>query len=195
MKSNPLATRYVLPGRLQWLPPDGDSIDAVFERLDKLRFRAAIVGAHGTGKSTLMTHLMPLIETRSRRVVHLQLRGSWNSCCQLWTMARQWTSRGNVLVLDGYEQLPWLARGIIVFWTRIRGVGLLVTSHRPTLLPTLLMTQTDIRVIHQLLDSLLPADTPNRGQLLDNARLQMLLEKHRGNVRELFMQLYDELED
>ncbi len=64
-KSNPLSTRFVQPGRIDW-----QFFDERFsvERLanyftHQLNRRAAIVGPHGSGKSTLLEHLVPKLGT------------------------------------------------------------------------------------------------------------------------------------
>jgi hypothetical protein len=81
--------------------------------------------------------------------------------------------------------------------TQIAGAGLLVTSHRPTWLPTLTETEADPILAQQLLDQLLTShsrESAERERLLDTERLRTLLDKHDGNLREVFMELYDELE-
>ncbi len=59
---------------------------------------------------------------------------------------------------------------------------------------TLTETRVDAALASELLDHLLPSDLVNREQLLDNHRLHALLVQHHGNLREVFMQLYDEVE-
>jgi len=57
---NPFATRYVQPGMVAWFACDTLSLKMLERRFtDELGCRAAIVGPHGTGKSTLLEHLVP----------------------------------------------------------------------------------------------------------------------------------------
>lgn len=221
LKSNPLSTRFVEPGRIPWHSSrPAQSLEELADYFtNKLNCRAAIVGPHGSGKSTLLEHLVPRIGTivlkrasygqepcheplsssaandRVRPVVWLKLRGARPSVKLLNETSSLWYQSGSVLVLDGYEQLSWWARAKVVLATARRKAGLLLTSHRKTWLPTLVETQVDVQLALALLDQLLPVDLPSRERWLDVQRLESLLNAHRGNLREVFMQLYDELVD
>lgn len=221
MKSNPLSTRFVAPGKLGWHPPPGESLVGLTARFTKqLGYRAAIVGPHGSGKSSLLEHLVPLLgqvvlrrstyvhagqqqpgdaergtsDPMARQVTWLQLRGRPASRRLVWTTRQWWTRPNSLLVIDGYEQLSRVARGYVLAATRASGTGLLITSHTATWLPTLLETRVDVGVAQSLLDELLPSGAAARQRLVDAHRLKRLLHKHRGNLREVFMELYDELE-
>ncbi|MCC6510101.1 MAG: hypothetical protein IT423_13425 [Pirellulaceae bacterium] len=239
MKSNPLATRFVTPGHIQWLAQsDEQRLDRLATHLQHLRYRAAIVGPHGSGKSTLLEHLVPLLGTVLVKhatysslplqpletpplfpsaappescgsesevstapqtvdqlgIIWLQMRGQWASARLLHRTMQHWAHRNRMLIIDGYEQLAYPARGLAIVVTRLTGAGLLLTSHRRTWLPTLVETQGSVALAQQLLEQLLPLDLPDRAGLLDPKRLSPLLSKHNGNLRELFMDLYDTLE-
>ena len=224
MKSNPLATRYVAPGKIAWQSHNAPSLSELRSKfVDQLHYRAAIVGPHGSGKSTLLAHLVPMLgnvefrsatydlgelasapdqelaqtevhDGRMRRVIWLQLRGRAASGRLLRETRSRWTRHGALLVIDGYEQLSRFSRALVLSATRLFGNGLLVTSHHTVCLPTLVRTQVDALLARQILDRALPDDTRARERLLDTERLDGLLEKHHGNMRELFMELYDELQ-
>lgn len=60
MKSNPFSTRFVAPGRIDWVSePDHELEKLTCRFLFDCSSRAAIVGPHGSGKSTLLEHLVP----------------------------------------------------------------------------------------------------------------------------------------
>ena len=129
-----------------------------------------------------------------REVVWLQMRGRAASRrLLLHTRPAWWHSKG-LLVIDGYEQLSRITRCLAVLLTRSRDVGLLVTSHRRTCLPTLIETRVDTAIARSLLESLLPNETIDRQRFLNAARLQQMLDQYQGNLREVFMQLYDEVQ-
>lgn len=67
---NPFATRYVRPGMVDWFDTDAPSLAAIARRFtEELEWRAAIVGPHGTGKSTLLEHLIPMLgQVRYREI-------------------------------------------------------------------------------------------------------------------------------
>lgn len=228
VKSNPLSTRFVEPGKLAWRAAAGQSLAELVARFtDQLQSRAAIVGPHGSGKSTFLENFVPLlgkVELRaaaheesdppndrsaagdesfgsalrdgakpSRTVVWLKMRGGAASRRLLFQTYRLWAEPHCILVIDGYEQLSSAARGAALLLTRLNSAGMLVTSHKPTALPTLLETRVDVPLAQELLCELLPDELEGRDRLLDAVRLEQRLDKHHGNLREVFMELYDEL--
>ncbi len=221
VKSNPLSTRFVQPGRIDWQADRPEhTLDAIAEYFTcKLNWRAAIVGPHGSGKSTLLEHLVPLVgqvilkqaayepdglsaeldsavpADAARRIVWLKLRGRSSSRRLLKETRPQWCQAGRLLVIDGFEQLSLLSRTMVVLVTARYSVGLLLTSHQRTRLPTLIETRVDARMAARLLDQTLPAGMRDRQEFLDQDRLDALLKAHRGSMREVFMQLYDEIEN
>lgn len=266
MKSNPLATRYVAPGKIAWQSSQGAASLAQLRSkfVDQLHCRAAIIGPHGSGKSTLLEQLVPMLgpvqwrgstvnlderpgsEQRhagqlraghlcaepscaeqlqtdhlraghsptdhspthhlptehsrtdhsptERSVVWLQLRGRSASRRLLLETRGRWARRRRLLVIDGYEQLSRSSRCLALLLTQLSGCGLLVTAHRATWLPILCETEVDAVLARMILDQLLPKSALERGRMLDAQRLKTQLERHQGNLRELFMELYDELE-
>lgn len=234
MKSNPLSTRFVAPGKLPWVsPPDQSlSLSALAVRfVTQLHSRAVIVGPHGSGKSTLLEHLVPLLgsvtlrasshqtshfehhvderpgsdatlgssegvlgslSTR-RKIVWLQLRGPLSACRLVCHTLRHWAQADRLLILDGYEQLPAATRAMALAITNTAGTGMLVTSHRKTWLPSLITTSVNVELARSLLNRLLPANLARREEYLEPKRLDEQLSRHQGNLREVFMELYDEL--
>lgn len=149
-------------------------------RLRASGYRAAIVGPHGHGKSTLLRSLhaqglwpanMPptVVQVRPGKPVPELLRDP-----------RQ--APRDVLI-DGYDLLPWWLRHR---W-RLRPGRLVVTSHRRTLLPTLLRCQTTPTLLTHLLMRLSPAVATQ----MSASDVAALHAAHRGNVREVFRALYD----
>ena len=160
LPSNPFATRFVLPGQVEWIGAK-DYFEQLASRWKALNCRAAIVGRHGSGKSTVLEHFVPLIgdviwrRDAEGRVVLADLSGDISSTVAnkerphtVWLQLRRtalrsmvipWEelNRGRLLILDGYEQLPCWRRAALIARTKLRGVSLLVTSHRSTALGTL----------------------------------------------------------
>ncbi len=205
--SNPFATRFVAPGKLDWIAAGPESSpQALRLRLDTLRYRAAIVGPHGSGKSTLLEHLLPQI---GPVVVRMDHRGEIveQKDCQthrgiVWLVVRRGTKpdfcrsawrAGGILVLDGYEQLSYLGRFMIVVQTHWKRMGLVVTSHSRVCLPTLVTTFVTPSMMRQFVQQaavhagVVPDVVPGL------ERLQELLIRHNGNAREVMMQLFDEV--
>jgi hypothetical protein len=167
-----LEIRYRLPAGLKW--------EDLLERLAALRWRAAIVGPHGHGKTTLLEDLAPRIAGRGFRVRTISLREAHPRLDRTDEEMIQGLGPGDVLLLDGAEQLGWLSWTAVRLRTRRAG-GLVVTSHRPGLLPTLFECQTSAELLAGIVGELAE----------DNIEVEALYERHRGNVRDALRELYD----
>lgn len=77
-------------------------------------------------------------------------------------------------------------------WLRFRrrarkAAGLVITSHRPGMLPTLIDCSTTPELLDGIIVDLLGKDYGDRREGLP----RRLLEKHEGNVRNALRELYD----
>ena len=179
-RDNPFSTDRVLKIRYR---PRGWTWDELLDRLKQLHYRAAIVGPEGRGKTTLLEDLEPHLRSRGFGVRHLRLTGERPAFDRHWL--RDFfatTTEKDILLFDGAEQLNRLA------WWRFRRVarragGLVVTSHRPGLLPTLVECETDAALLGDILHDLLPDGAPD-----DTAAL---FDRHHGNLRDALRELYD----
>lgn len=211
IESNPFATKFVSPGAIAWQANRGPEIVSLRDRfLDRLNRRGALVGPHGSGKSTLLEHLVPYLgRLRFRRDASGQVTTQSDSGNVVWLGLRrhggamdlhrdQWQA-GGLVVLDGFEQLHGMSRLRVVLETRLKRIGLLVTSHHSTLLPTLMATNVTLPLVGALVAARLAEanDLPPllAKMLLDERLLGQLLLETEGNVREVFMRLYDRYEN
>lgn len=212
MKSNPFSTRFVAPGRLDWVGSGSLEIDNLVDRfLNQLQSRAAIVGPHGSGKSTLLEHLIPQLGTIAVRkdfdshgcktynwvktgktIVWLQLRGRVASASAIDQSKAHW-NKDAILVVDGFEQLSPFRRLSLQLATRNRTGGLLVTCHFGTFLPTLCHTNVTLDTAVEIINRL-TSDQHRHLSWNDCARLEQLLKYHAGNFREVLMDYYDQVE-
>ncbi len=104
---------------------------------------------------------------------------------------------GRLLVIDGYEQLSLGRRLVVLAGTKVRGVQLLVTSHRPTMLGSLCNLSVSVSIARQIL-SQVPAENDDLATVIDavsDAELQRYLDEFAGNMREVLMKLYDRFEE
>src|SRR5690349_12444585 len=138
-RDNPFRTERVLQVRYHLL---GMTWPGLFKRLHQLRYRAALVGTEGTGKTTLLEDLAPRLAQLGLRPWPLRL-----DCAHpgfepgfIYRFARRLGGR-DVILLDGAEQLSRPGWRWFKLQTRWVG-GLIITSHRPGLLPTLLECTT-----------------------------------------------------
>jgi len=166
-----------------WL---GTDWSAIFRRLEQLEWRGAVVGPHGSGKTTMLDSLAERLEERGQCVHRLRLgvgRGLDEDSREALLAA---LARGEFVLLDGAEQLgPWA-------WHRIRraadaAAGLVVTSHRRGRLPLLLATSTTPQTLERCLSKLLgPGALPFSGE-----QIRAMWKRHGGNVREALWEAYD----
>lgn len=178
-RDNPFATDRVLRVRYQ---PQGWTWDELLARLRDLQFRAAIVGPKGSGKTTLLEDLAAVLSDRGFAIRHFQLTSEIRSFgAPEWRRIASRLEQRDVVLLDGCEQLSWLG------WHRFQratsgAAGLVVTTHLPGRLPTLLRTTTSPDLLAQIIHDLtgrVPAD------------LDEVYSHHRGNIREAIRELYD----
>lgn len=182
-RDNPFSTDRVLRVRYRLR---GVAWEELLARLARMRYRAAIVGPDGTGKTTLLEDLEPRLAARGFTPKPLRL--DQDHPCLAPDFERQFFAqlgRGDVILLDGAEQMSrwhwWLFR------RRSRGAGgLVITSHRAGMLPTVLEARTTPELLEELLEELLgPAATAHQAQA------RQLFEQHRGNLRLALRAFYD----
>jgi hypothetical protein len=187
---NPFATRYVRPGALEYLFPLHTSAASLLEKLERNRWWGQITGPHGTGKSTFVHTLIPLLTARGRQVELIAMR----SDDRRWPAGRStpvaW-GRQTQIVVDGYEQLPVWTRGWLRWQCQRRGAGLLLTSHHSVGLPELWQTDTSLRLACDLTRRWL---TPGEQARLGATDIARAFERCNGNLRELWFTLYDQFE-
>jgi hypothetical protein len=186
-RDNPFAVDRVLAFRYR---PQGWTWDELRSRLRELGYRAAIVGPHGSGKTTLLEDLEPRLAALGFRTRRLRLDRETPSFPAGY-LDRELAGVGaaDVILFDGAEQMNRLA------WLRFRlraarAGGLVVTSHTPGLLPTLVECTTTPHLLGEMVDTLID-DRCGEGGGEFRADLPELFGRHGGNLREAVRELYD----
>jgi hypothetical protein len=181
---NPFSTRFVEPGAILYHMPGG--VAALADRVRAAGGWGEFVGPHGSGKSTLLASLLPLLTDFDIRRVRLSTsnRVLPPDLCPL-------PGPHPLLVIDGFEQLGWLARRSVMRDCRRAGAGLLVTTHRSVGLPLLHRTDVTPDALAWVLDRLVPSH--DRG-LLDGFDPAVRLRACRGSLRDVLFELYDRWE-
>ena len=176
---NPFAVGKVLAIRYRLYDQTWEEL---LERFAALRYRAAIVGPHGRGKTTLLEDLAPRLEALGFRIrsVMLHTGNRYLNRDQRQTLVHDVGPR-DLLCVDGAEQLGRSAWASLVARSREAG-GLLVTSHRPSLLPTLIDCETTPELLAGIVRDLL-------GREVEGTR--QLFARHEGNIRAALREMYD----
>jgi energy-coupling factor transporter ATP-binding protein EcfA2 len=164
------------------------SMADLLDRLIAQQWRGAIVGPHGSGKTTLVEELVRFLQQRSIPTERLRITEA--DAGHQSELVAEWLSRASpdaLLILDGAEQLP--RRVWRDVWNRSQKFrGLLITCHQPGLLPTLYESRTDENLLRELVWTLASGMSY---PCFSDASLTALYQKHRGNIRDCLRELYD----
>ena len=181
-QDNPFTSRRVEALPFEWVYT---SESEMLSRVEKLNYRAAIVGAKGTGKTTLLEYLQKTFTEKGFDVRLVRLCEE-NRIINFdeWKKATNMLSQKSIILLDGLEQLPYIRWLHFKFATR-NALGLIATTHNEGRLPTLVNHITTPELLKTLLSKLI--DTTN----IENSKLQSLFQKHNGNIRNIFFEMYD----
>ncbi|SMP47875.1 hypothetical protein SAMN06265222_102353 [Neorhodopirellula lusitana] len=230
--SNPFASRFVRPGQLLYRRRDsrdqaGNVVSchqnwcaSLIERLRQSGC-GVIVGAHGTGKSTLLQSLAPDLTTsmpggqwvqlhraieanqasrtkltgqpiRNRLFSGIARLTELRENVQVTLRTQSSVAAGGVLVIDGGEQLPAWTRWLIRRRASTRRHFCLITSHRPLSgFEPLHETTLDPSVVQSLVSELLQTSTHEPLNECIRQHMQKVDFREIDNVRDLWSDLYD----
>jgi hypothetical protein len=165
---------------------DEDGWRALLERFCAQGWRGVLVGAHGSGKTTLCEAITRRLAANGWQVRTLVLRErepvTW---AQLHAVSADIAGR-TLLSIDGLDRVPWW------WWWRwqpaLRRVGgVLATSHVPGRLPLLHRHHTTPALLHELVCDLLGGDRPGLHE-----RCSSLHRQQHGDLRACLRVLYDD---
>lgn len=186
--SNPFASRHLQPGSIPFLFRDQQTIQGVAHQIIGARSaRLAIVGPHGTGKSTLLQQLSEHLGC-SLGVLH----STTPKLAGLRECIRQARSE-KLCLIDGYEQLPIWGRLMLGAYASRFRVKHCVSSHRlPLGFELLWETRVDHAVEEHVIDRLLACVEPQvKSALLHSEAWKKSRQKQGENLRESLFDMYD----
>ena len=187
---NPFSTERVRPGRIPYHFPLGITTSSLAADLAATNWWGQVIGPHGAGKSALLSCLSAELERRGRWVRRLTLHQGQHRLPIDGRDAMTWDAYTQVII-DGYEQLWLPSRVWLQRVCRRQQAGLLVSAHRCVGLPTLWEAAVTTEVACELANDLL-VDHPG---VIDSQEVAAVLQKHRGNLRDTFFELYDLFEE
>jgi hypothetical protein len=163
----------------------GASAEKLLAQLAAHNWQAAMVGPHGSGKSTLLESLKPSLAALGWTIHSITLRDRERQLPRRFLCGP--TSPRTLLIIDGYEQLGFLARRRLTRRCRRNHFGLLVTAHAETGFPTLVELAPDLALLGRLVAQL----SSHRPSLITPVDVAASHASHGSNVREIFFDLYD----
>lgn len=191
---NPFGTRHTRPGVLPFLAGDSDHrTDAeALARQVAVHRRAAIVGPHGTGKTTLLAQMRPYLERDAPGRCRWATLRSGEPPAELWNTLAS-VPHGGTMIVDGYEQLGAAQRLRLIASTWRHGTRLLVTAHRPLrMFNVVVRTGTSRQIARRLATMLLEPFPAYREVMLRAFDAQW--DAAQGDIRKLWATLYEEYE-
>ncbi|MBD3851400.1 MAG: hypothetical protein IFK93_08890 [Acidobacteria bacterium] len=162
---------------------NGPGLTALHQRLEELGGRSAIVGPKGSGKTTLLDELTVTLPGKPVQVrIGASDRNPWHT---VRTQLPRPVTPDHAVFVDSAEQLGAIGWRLLLRATR-HARSFVATLHRPGPLPTLIECRTDHALLRNLVEELLPEDSPVLAPGLEE-----LFERHQGNIRSCFRELYD----
>jgi hypothetical protein len=177
--ANPFGSRYIdaIPFRF-----DGEGLDDLLARLTELRGRGAIIGPHGSGKTTLMEQLGARLQDTGWQVVAVRTREGQSALAQL---PNRPFSAQHAVLLDGAGHIGRVQWQRVLL--RVRRAGrLIVTAHVPGRLPMLFRCEPSITLLDMLVAELAPFHSADLRPVSHS-----LYDQHNGNLRDVLRGLYD----
>jgi GTPase SAR1 family protein len=165
-------------------------LDYYLKKLKELQCKAAILGEHGVGKSTLLCSLFRRLKDEGQQVVFLRACGQeepghlsdyYNHLCLVRAVI---LNRQAIIFLDGIDSMPFLLKEFVVSLSPYLK-GLVVTSHRAERLSTLTVVTACPKFLARRIAELVNAPALDLSTLVSD-----LLNKHNNNYRSVFFALY-----
>jgi len=182
-RDNPFAVERVQKIRYR---PVNTTFDEILARLHELNYRAAIIGPEGSGKTTLLEDLQELLRRKgfstSLTFINDTARLDSPACRRLLSEL----TRDTILLLDGADLIRRSDWSLLKRHTITHASGLVITSHRRGLLPTLVECSTTPALLKDIVADLLPQSHAVPAESLDR-----LYKRYKGNLRACLRELYD----
>ncbi len=158
----------------------------ILARLQSLNFRAAVTGPEGSGKTTLLEDLQRALvrENLRTRMVFVNDTAPLDAPACRRLLAE--LTPDEILLLDGADLIPRSCWSLLKRHTITHAYGLVITSHRPGLLPTLIDCTTTPALLREIVHDLQPPNHTTPVEFLDS-----LFRRHQGNIRACLRDLYD----
>jgi len=187
-RNNPFAVQRTDAVPFDFSETSFNDTEAFYLHARKLDYRGAIRGRHGRGKTTLLCDLASFFRDQDIDCELAFLPREKELQHQMVDRIVHRGSDGAIVLVDGIERLPLLARHRLISRSKSFG-GFIATTHHVGRLRTLVHCKTSEQTLRSVLKSL-DLDQP----AIVEAALP-LVARNRGNLRSVLRELYDQFAD
>lgn len=166
--------------------PQDTTLDELLTCLEQMKYSAAIIGPDGSGKTTLLEDIASALEERGKQIKSVFVNDtnqiSWKDSRNLFMEI----ASDQIVFLDGADSLsrmtwPALKRGVLR-----KAAGLIVTAHKPGLMPTLIECTTTPDLFRRIVSEITDGACE-----FNPSQLDQIYHRHNGNIRNALRELYD----
>ena len=162
------------------------TFDEILLRLEAMQYRAAIIGPEGSGKTTLLEDLQHALQRQGVRTRTVFINDTSPLDRRTRRQLLSQLESDEIVLLDGADALGYVVWTFLKRHILTHAAGLVITTHRPGRLPTLIDCTTTPELLNTIVTELLPE---TRDAQADG--LQQLFRHHQGNIRNCLRALYD----
>lgn len=176
---------------MEFVFPHGTQLTRLLATLARSGHQGQIVGAHGTGKSTLLVTLTAYF--RRQKILIREVRTTERRRSKLLEALWACRRKRGIVIVDSFEQLGAVERDAFVWLARALRSGLLVTCHQECQLPVIWRTEVNAPLAKRIVERLTRQDADCVP--LAQRHLEMRLARLGGDMRETLFELYDVYRD
>jgi len=182
-RDNPFAVERIQTIRYR---PLNTTFDRILTRLHELNYRAAIIGPEGSGKTKLLEDLQRKLRQKGLRATLIFINDTSRFDSPACRRLLSELMRDTLLLLDGADLIRRSDWSLLKRHTITHAYGLVITSHRRGLLPTLIECTTNPALLEDIVTDLLPQGRTIPAEFLDGLYL-----RHQGDLHACLRELYD----